>query len=139
MKRLRTILLMLFVGAVVLSACAPAAQQANATDPNFPTYVYDSALSLRAYRIAVRMPEMLDKLPCYCDCGRASGHQSLRDCFFKREGGFNDHASGCEVCGLEAVDAAQWQSEGKTLKHIRAMIDAKYAAYGTATNTPPVE
>lgn len=140
MQRISILLLSVFLLALITSACAPAAApETPMPDPQFPTFVYDSALSLKAYRLAVRMPELLYKLPCYCDCGRASGHKSLHDCFFKADGSFNDHASGCQVCGLEMVDAAQWQGEGKALKTIRAMIDAKYAPYGMPTNTAPVE
>ncbi len=129
-------LLTIFLFAYALTACA---SEPNQPDPPFPTFVYDSALSLKSYRLAARMPEMLNNLPCYCDCGRASGHTSLHSCFFKADGSYNDHASGCEVCGLEMVDAAQWAKEGKSLKQIRAMIDSKYAPYGTPTNTAPVD
>lgn len=136
MKNKSIVLLAIMVIAYVITACAP---EPTLPDPPFPTFVYDSALSLKAYRLASRMPEMLDKLPCYCDCGRASGHKSLHDCFFKADGTYNDHASGCQVCGLEMVDAAQWVREGKSLKQIRSMIDAKYAPYGMPTNTAPVD
>lgn len=133
-KSIALVITILF--AVAVSACA---SEPNLPDPRFPTFVYDSALSLKAYRLATRMPEMLNKLPCYCDCGRASGHTSLNSCFFKPDGSYNDHASGCEVCGLEMVDAAQWTTEGKSLKQIRTMIDSKYTPYGTPTNTAPVD
>ncbi len=136
MKNKSIVLLAIMVTAYIITACAT---EPTLPDPPFPTFVYDSALSLKAYRLASRMPEMLDKLPCYCDCGRASGHKSLHDCFFKADGTYNDHASGCQVCGLEMVDAAQWVREGKSLKQIRSMIDAKYAPYGMPTNTAPVD
>ena len=128
-----TCLLAVFILALITTACA---SESTPPDPPFPTFVYDSALSLKAYRLAVQMPEMLFKLPCYCDCGRASGHKSLHDCFYKSDGAFNDHASACEVCDLEIIDAAQWTKEGKTIQQVRALIDAKYAPYGNATDTP---
>ncbi|MBI3912692.1 MAG: hypothetical protein HY327_00640 [Chloroflexi bacterium] len=130
MKLKSIILLVILALALLATACASAP-----ADPPFPTFVYDSALSLQAYRLAVQMPAMLFKLPCYCDCGRASGHKSLHDCFFKADGSFNDHASGCEVCGREMVDAAQWAREGKSIQQIRALIDGKYAPYGNPTDT----
>ncbi len=131
MKLKFIILLTAFV--LALASCSI---ESAPPDPPFPTFVYDSALSLKAYRLATQMPEMLTKLPCYCDCGRASGHKSLRDCFFKADGSYNDHASACEVCDLEMVDAAQWAKEGKPIQQIRALIDAKYAPYGNPTDTP---
>ncbi len=136
MKLKSITLLAVFTLALVASACAKA--EPSTPDPQFPAFVYDSAQSLKAYRLAVQMPEMLYRLPCYCDCGRASGHKSLHDCFFKSDGSFNDHASACEVCDLEMMDAAQWKSQGKSLKEIRARIDQKYSPYGTATDTAPV-
>ena len=132
MKKKSILLLSIFALALIATACA---SEPSPTDPPFPTFVYDSALSLKAYRLAVQKADMLYWLPCYCDCGRASGHKSLHDCFFKSDGSFNDHASACQVCDLEMVDASQWVKEGKSLKQIRAMIDGKYAPYGTATDT----
>ncbi len=141
MKRISSTLIVIFVSALLLSACAALGEtnEPDTRDAHFPTFVYDSALSLKAYKIAVRIPNLLFSIPCYCDCGRASGHKSLHDCFFNADGTFNDHASGCEVCGLEALDIAKWQGQGKSLKEIRTMIDAKYAAYGHATDTPAVQ
>ena len=140
MKRISISISLLILLAYLLSACATVAESldSNSSDPQFPAYVYDSALSLKSYKLALQYASVLFKIPCYCDCGRASGHQSLHDCFFKGDG-FNDHASGCEVCGLEMVDVAQWIRDGKSIKQIRAMIDVKYAPYGHGTNTPAVE
>jgi len=124
----------------IIAGCGTQATPGEATTVAFPAFVYDSALSLQAYRLAVSLPkEHLAAIPCYCDCGRASGHTSLKDCFFKADGSFDDHASACHICAYEVIDLAQWSKEGKSLKQIRAMIDAKYHEYGEPTNTPPVE
>lgn len=105
----------------------------------FPDFFYNSATSLEAYRLAPRLVDLLPSLPCYCNCGKASGHKSLKDCFFKEDGSFNDHASNCDVCQDEVMDINQWQKEGKSLREIRAAIDEKYQGYGHPTDTPPVE
>ncbi len=101
-----------------------------------PSFVYNSALSLQAYKLALSQPEILSPMPCYCDCGRASGHKSLRDCFFKSGEELNDHASNCDVCQDEITDLHRWRTEGKSLREIRGLIDAKYRDFGEPTDTP---
>lgn len=63
---------------------------------NFPQFVYTSDSTETAYKIAVKEPQLLSKMTCYCFCDRM-GHQSLLYCFFKegKAGGeFDRHASG---------------------------------------------
>lgn len=105
----------------------------------FPDFVYSSATSLASYKLAPRLAGLLPSLPCYCNCGRASGHESLKDCFFKEDGAFNDHGSNCDVCQDEVMDVDRWQKEGKSIREIRAAIDEKYREYGQPTDTPPIE
>ncbi len=104
----------------------------------FPSFVYNSARVLQAYEIAVQIPEVLSRMPCYCGCGEAQGHQNLKDCFFREDGSLNDHGAFCEVCDLEVIDVAAWQAEGFSLEEIRRLIDEKYARYGESTETPPL-
>ncbi len=119
-----------------LAACAPAGR---ATDDGFPAFVYSSASSLQGYRIAKQMPDVLEKMPCYCGCNKGNNHHSLKECFIRPDGAYDDHASGCDVCVKEAVDASQWQQQGKSLAETRSLIDAKYQDYGQPTDTPPVQ
>ena len=115
---------------------APAS--ANATPQReFPSFAYNSARVLQAYETAVQIPELLGLMPCYCNCGEAHGHKSLKDCFFKEDGSLNDHAAFCEVCDMEVADIATWQEQGYSLKQIRGLIEEKYPAYGEPTDTPP--
>ncbi len=102
----------------------------------FPAFVYNSAQTLEAYRTAVLIAEVLPLMPCYCNCGEAHGHPSLKDCFFNEDGSLHDHGAFCEICDMEVMDIAQWQDEGYTSEHIRALIDEKYPAYGEPTDTP---
>ncbi len=109
----------------------------------FPSFVYTSDQSLRAYetaiKIAIKSPEVLPVIPCYCGCGEFSGHKNLKDCFFKDDGSLNDHAAFCDVCDREVLDVAKWEEEGYSLKKIRALIDDNYAEYGDPTDTPPLD
>jgi hypothetical protein len=115
---------------------APAS--ANATPQReFPSFAYNSAQVLQAYETAVEIPELLALMPCYCNCGEAHGHKSLKDCFFKEDGSLNDHGAFCEVCDMEVADIAAWQEQGYSLKQIRELIEEKYPAYGKPTETAP--
>ncbi|MBI4321259.1 MAG: hypothetical protein HY675_22440 [Chloroflexi bacterium] len=119
--------------------CAGSQDAAVGAEPEFPDFVYNSALALQAYRLAVKEKDVLARIPCYCDCGRASQHTSLKDCFYKSDGTFNDHASNCDVCEQEIIDLSAWREQGKDLRQIRMMIDEKYRDWGEPTNTPPID
>lgn len=113
-----------------------ASEATQAVEVELPSFVYNSALSLQAYKLALSQPEILSPIPCYCDCGRASQHKNLKDCFFKDGGELNDHASNCDVCQDEIIDVNRWRAEGKSQREIRDSIDAKYRDYGEPTDTP---
>ncbi len=70
----------------------------------------------RAYEAAKKYPELMDKVWCYCGCVRNSGHRSLKTCFI------NKHASYCDVCMLEALEAKKLYEEGYTVAQIRKTI-----------------
>jgi hypothetical protein len=90
----------------------------------FPKYVYINDSVLVGYKIAVKERDLLAKFPCYCFC-EASGHKNLAYCFLKNGviGQFDDHASGCNVCDAEAMDAFLWNELGiplaKMLKGVK--------------------
>lgn len=138
-KRLAIFLLAgLMLGSVPgMASCGTALSQKD--DEGLPDFAYSSATSLASYRVAVAEGELLSILPCYCGCGRqAIPHKNLKECFFKPDGTFEPHASGCDLCGKEALDAKAWKEKGYTSKEIRSMIEQKYQAYGPGTDTPPV-
>ena len=69
------------------------------------------------YRHAKQVPEVLDGLHCYCECGVHSGHYSLLDCFK------SEHGAGCDICLTEAAMAYDLHNQGKSLDQIRTAID----------------
>ncbi len=103
----------------------------------FPDYAYTSDKTHAGYLVATKIPDALEKIPCYCSC-RAIGHKSLRDCFIKDSGVFADHASYCDLCVEEALDVYSMQKDGLSLGEIRSRIDEKYSRYGEPTDTPPI-
>lgn len=122
---------------LIVAACSKGSGQGST---EFPPFVYASAMSLASYQAAVALPaEITTRIPCYCGCASSSpAHRDLRDCFFKPEGGYTDHAAGCDLCGKIALDVLRAYQQKTPLKEIRAMVDDKYAEYGTSTQTPPV-
>lgn len=88
-----------------------------------------------AYQFAEAHPDQMRSVPCYCGCV-ALGHQNLLDCFVRRTGGYEPHASGCGICAREATDVEHMLGEGASVATIRATIDTDYAKYGRPTDTP---
>lgn len=75
------------------------------------------------------------QIPCYCGCA-GLGHHSLADCFLKPAGGYEEHASGCQVCGNEANDLKRFLHQGQDIRAARSYIDTTYARLGKPTDTP---
>lgn len=96
--------------------------------PTFPRWVSSSERSAAAYRTALAMPDLLATLDCYCGCMHLDPpHASLRECFVRPDGSLEPHASGCDVCQYEALDAERWAGEGVAWAEIRRRIDLEYA------------
>lgn len=111
----------------------------TAEGPQFPAYVYNSQASLEAYRLAVDNRQLFSQMPCYCGCARLDvPHQNLDQCFFTADGSFEMHAAYCTICADIAIDAARWQSEGKSTADVRRLVDENFSDVGPATSTPPV-
>lgn len=127
------------VGLLLASLPGCSGEQDSNGERQLPAYAYNSAPTLAGYKVAARAPNVLAAIPCYCGCGLAQGHTSLKDCFFSPDGSFADHASNCHLCVEEAIDVGKWYDAGLTLKDIRARIVEKYSENGPSTNTPPIE
>jgi hypothetical protein len=73
-----------------------------------------------AYRIARENPGLLAQLHCYCGCDRQEGHNNLLDCYR------DNHASHCQICVGEAIDAERMYKEGTPVEQIRDALRARY-------------
>ncbi|MBI2353892.1 MAG: hypothetical protein HYV06_02485 [Deltaproteobacteria bacterium] len=93
----------------------------------FPDYVFTNESTEAAYKIAVKRPELLAKIPCYCSCEQI-GHKNLLYCFFDNgaPGVFNRHASFCTICYGEAMRAFLWAELGATDQEILEGMKKKY-------------
>jgi hypothetical protein len=72
-----------------------------------------------AYIVAKNNPKLLAQLPCFCYCDRF-GHGSLQSCFV------SDHATSCDICIKEALEAKQMQTQGMAPAEIRSVIISRY-------------
>lgn len=77
-----------------------------------------------AYRAAAAIPDVLDRLYCYCECEQHSGHRSLKSCFA------TEHGAGCDICINEALLAKVLHDQGRTADEIKAAVDREFAGYG---------
>lgn len=94
----------------------------------FPKYVYTSEAVETGYQIAVKHPELLRQIPCYCFCD-AMGHKNLLDCFLKKGkvgSKYDDHAVTCNICYGQAMLALLWQEAGASEEEILRGMDKKF-------------
>lgn len=137
--RLKTLMFGALALAILAAACSSGAQGQE----GLPPFAYNSRESLEGYRFAVANTDLISQIPCYCGCAKLSGgqepHKSLKNCYLKDDGTFDDHASSCDICNKIALDVKAWQQKGFSVEEIRARVDDKYKEYGDPTNTAPVE
>lgn len=111
----------------------------SALPVSLPDYAKQTKDIEASYIIATQISDVLEKIPCYCNCGESSGHKSLKHCFINDAGTFDRHGSFCTLCRDEAYEVYTWYTDGVPLKEIRARIDDKYGkGFGKGTDTPPV-
>lgn len=67
------------------------------------------------------IPQVVDGIRCQCGCSALDGKYSLLSCY--EADGMAGH---CEVCQNEGRLAYRLHKQGKTLREIRAAIDAKF-------------
>lgn len=79
-----------------------------------------------AYAYALKRPEALKYLPCYCGCAR-EGHKSNYNCFFREDKDktpkIDSHGLICPMCVDIALAAERLEKEGVPLPAIREKID----------------
>lgn len=91
MLNFRSTILILFLLAVVLSACGPNSELNKlelAPVSSLPEDKQSAPQTVQeAYRFALANPDILNKIPCYCGCGEGHGeevpHKSVKDCFVR--------------------------------------------------------
>lgn len=72
------------------------------------------------YIAAQRVPELCEKIFCYCGCDYTDEHASLLDCFT------SDHGVDCIYCQGEAVMAYKMSRKGSSAADIQKAIDLNW-------------
>ncbi len=75
----------------------------------------------KSYWVAKQIPEVLDKVYCYCRCQESHGHKSLKTCFVDR------HGAMCGVCMNEALMSYDLYKKGYDTKDIVEEVDAFFS------------
>ena len=94
----------------------------------FPKFVYIHDAVQTSYKIAVKNSELLAKFPCYCFC-ESMGHKNLSYCFLEKgttEGKFDDHASSCNICVTQALQAFLWNEIGAPVAEMQKAMKEAY-------------
>ncbi|MBI3190157.1 hypothetical protein HYZ41_00480 [archaeon] len=103
----------------------------NTEKGSLPRYASVHPLIRDAYTFAYGNQDKLDGVNCYCGCmqrphnGRIH-RRGLLDCFMNMDGDFDRHASECDMCINDALEAKKLGEEGKTKNEIKMYIDSKY-------------
>lgn len=71
------------------------------------------------YRAAAEIPEIIKRIPCYCECAM-KGHANLLDCFKSK------HAAGCGSCVDEALMAKALHDKGEDPDKIVKEVTEKH-------------
>lgn len=94
---------------------------------HFPGFVFTNESVETGYKIAVKKPKLIAKIPCYCKC-ELTGHRNLLDCFLKggKPGIYDNHASFCLICYSQAILAFLWSDLGATDREIIEGMEKKF-------------
>ncbi len=76
----------------------------------------------KAYRVAQAIPQVLDKVYCYCKCQENYGHKSLLTCFVDR------HGSQCGICMDEALMADKLYKKGYSIEKIVKEVNSRFSS-----------
>lgn len=94
----------------------------------FPKFVYIHDAVQTSYKIAVKNSELLAKFPCYCFC-EPMGHKNLAYCFLEKGttgGKFDEHASACNICVTQALQAFLWEEIGASVAEMQKAMKEAY-------------
>lgn len=75
------------------------------------------------YMVAKQIPELCQKLFCYCGCDYTDEHMTLLDCYT------SDHSVDCDYCKGEAMMAFRMNRKGSSIAEIQKAIDLNWGPH----------
>ena len=111
-------------------------------DNGLPDFARKTVRVEEAYTFAMENQELVMYISCYCGCANMQHsdklieHKSLKECYIKPDGSFEQHASNCKACNDITLEVKELIGQGYSLKEVRNTIDEKYSGRGAGTDTP---
>lgn len=113
--------------ATAVNACATCAERGVVLDPKLfaDTRRFEPEVK-PAYEAALKYPQTLDRLHCFCECQESMmhRHKTLLTCFT------TDHAAGCGICIREALLAAELKAKGVPDDQIENTVESVFKTDG---------
>jgi hypothetical protein len=126
---------------LLLVSCSSSQREIDlAVDATLPAFLDAATPRVRdAYRFAIANADKLERIPCYCGCGKM-GHTSNLSCYISSataDGAivYDEHANGCGICVDITQDVMRLAQTGQSMWEIRAYVDAQYSPFGPSTDT----
>lgn len=138
------IVLIIGIGGLMLFGNGDGSPQPQAKPSSLPSYVATAPFTVQAaYTYVAEHPETTAYVPCYCGCGRHSGHSSVHDCFVAGRGAdgsivYDPHGAGCDMCVDIVLITKRMAGKGESLTAVIKFVDDKYGYLGPPTDTPPI-
>lgn len=82
-----------------------------------PAQFKEKRAAFVGYSIAAKIRELLYQEPCYCECNKMEGHESLLDCYTSKHGEY------CHTCQSEVFFIYEQSKLGKTAAEIREALE----------------
>jgi len=127
---------------LLLAGCSSSQRETVlAVDAALPAFLDVATPRVRdAYRFAIANTDKLERIPCYCGCGKM-GHTSNLSCYIRSTTAdsaivYDEHANGCGICVDITQDVMRLTQIGQSMWEIRAYVDAQYSPFGPSTDTP---
>ena len=108
------------------NSCTACVERGVVLDPKlFADRRFDKEV-VPAYEVAVKYPQTLDRLHCFCECQESMmhRHKTLLTCFT------SNHAAGCGICLREALMAAELKDKGLPDDQIENTVESIFKTDG---------
>ena len=109
------------------NGCATCVERGVILDPSLFADVRRFEKEVKpAYEAALKYPQTLDRLHCFCECQESMmhRHKTLLTCFT------SNHAAGCGICIREALLAAELKEKGLPDDQVENAVESAFKTDG---------